>query len=277
MSSTTRSTLRAGRLACLALAAVLAGGCAADREEPKRTGAATVSAAPEPAQANGSSRQQPQARVARVEDPALARWSGPGFSIATVRRGRSVLMRRSPGGSVLARLGPRTEFKSPRSFGVVARRGRWLGVSAPELRNGRLGWVDGRSLALRPSYTTLSLRADLSRRSVELRSGKRTLRRFRVAIGRPDNPTPSGRFAVTDVIDARPYGGTYGCCIVALSGHQPRLPPGWPGGDRLALHGTRASGSVGRAASTGCLRARDANLRTVIARLPLGAPVFIRA
>lgn len=265
------------RFACLVIGTLLIGGCAADREEPTRAAAATGSGVSARTDDAGGPARRPAAVTVHAEDPALARWSGRGFSIATVRRGRSVLMRRSPGGPVFERLGPRTEFDSPRSVGVVARRGRWLGVSVPELPNGRLGWIDARSPALLASYTTLSIRADLSERTVELRSGRRILRRFRVAIGRADNPTPSGRFAVTDMIDARPYGGTYGCCIVALSGHQPKLPPGWPGGDRLALHGTRASGSVGRAASTGCLRARDHNLRAVVARLPLGAPVFIRA
>jgi hypothetical protein len=210
-----------------------------------------------------------------VVDP-LARWSGPGFGIAIVRRGRSVVLRRSPSGRRLARVGSRTEFHSPRTLAVQARRGPWLGVAAPERPNGRLAWVDGRSRDLVASRTTWSLRADLSRRRLEVRRGGRVVRRFRVAIGRVDHPTPPGRYAVTDKIDARPYGGTYGCCIVALTGHQPVLPAAWPGGDRLALHGTTAIGSVGNAASTGCLRARDEDLRPLMSRLPLGTPVFIR-
>jgi hypothetical protein len=212
----------------------------------------------------------------RLADP-LARWEGRGFKVATVRRGRSVVLRRSPGGGALKRVGWRTEFGSPRTFAVQARRGPWLGVTAAQRPNGRLAWVDGRSRALVASRTRWSLRADLSRRRVEVRHGTRVVRRFTVAVGRAGHPTPPGRFALTDKIDARRYGGTYGCCILALSGHQPALPEGWPGGDRLALHGTAAVASVGSAASTGCLRARDADLRPLTRRLPLGTPVFIRA
>jgi lipoprotein-anchoring transpeptidase ErfK/SrfK len=150
-------------------------------------------------------------------------------------------------------------------------------VAAPERPNGRLAWIDGRSPSLAAARTRWSLHADLSSRTLEVRRGRRVVRRFRVAVGRPGHPTPRGRFAVTDRLDARAYGGTYGCCIIALTGHQPVLPPGWPGGDRLALHGTTATGSVGSAASTGCLRARNADLRPLMGRLPLGTPVFIRA
>ena len=197
--------------------------------------------------------------------------------MATVARGRSVLLRRSPGGRALTRVGSRTEFGSPRTFAVQARRGPWLGVAVAERPNGRLAWVDGRSRRLVAAQTTWSMRADLSARRLEVRRGGRVVRRFRVAIGRPGHPTPVGRFAVTDKIDAGRYGGTYGCCIVALTGHQPVLPAGWPGGDRLALHGTTATGSVGSAASTGCLRAHDGDLRPLMRRLPLGTPVIIRA
>ena len=52
---------------------------------------------------------------------------------------------------------------------------------------------------------------------------------------RADSPTPSGRFHVSDQISGRRWG--LGCCIVVFSGSQPRLPVGWNGGDRLAVHG----------------------------------------
>jgi lipoprotein-anchoring transpeptidase ErfK/SrfK len=68
----------------------------------------------------------------------------------------------------------------------------------------------------------------------------------------------------------------YGCCILALNGHQPKLPAGWQGGNRLAIHGTNAPGTIGSAASAGCLRAADSELQVLMRRVPLGTPVFIR-
>ena len=195
-------------------------------------------------------------------------------AIAAVRD--SVPLRARPNGRVIARVGPRTEFGTPRALSVAARRGRWLGVVATELPNGKLGWVHRRNTGLRVRRTAYSLHADLSRRRLELRKGGRLLRGISVAIGRPGSGTPTGRFSVTDKLSGSRYGPYYGCCIVALSGHQPHLPAGWPGGDRLAIHGTDSPGAIGTAASAGCLRAGDADLRVLMRRVPLGTPVFIR-
>jgi lipoprotein-anchoring transpeptidase ErfK/SrfK len=98
-----------------------------------------------------------------------------------------------------------------------------------------------------------------------------------VGVGRPTSPTPTGRFALTDKLSGSRYGSYYGCCILALSAHQPNLPPGWTGGDRIAIHGTNAPWTIGTASSAGCPHARDADLRVLMRRVPLGAPVFIRS
>jgi hypothetical protein len=200
----------------------------------------------------------------------------PAYSFARVRSGRSVALRSAPGGAVVARLGSRTEFGSARALAVAEVRGRWLGVLAPELPNGHVGWIDSRSDTIAVGHTQVSLRADLSRRTLELRVGGRVVKRMTVAIGRPGSSTPVGRFAVTDKLSGGNYGPYYGCCILALSGHQPNTPAGWQGGNRLAIHGTNSPGTIGARASAGCLRGDDADLRTLMRRVPVGAPVFIR-
>ena len=55
----------------------------------------------------------------------------------------------------------------------------------------------------------------------------------------------------------------------------PALPSGWLGGNRIAIHGT--SGPLGVAASHGCVRAADADVRALVRSVPLGTPVFIRS
>jgi lipoprotein-anchoring transpeptidase ErfK/SrfK len=100
------------------------------------------------------------------------------------------------------------------------------------------------------------------------------VRSFDVTIGAAGSSTPPGRFAVTDLI----VGGlnpVYGCCAIALSAHQPNLPEGWIGGDRIAIHGT--TGPIGSASSGGCLRAEDDDARALTEKLSLGTPVFITA
>jgi hypothetical protein len=188
----------------------------------------------------------------------------------------TVPLRARPNGRVIASASASTEFGGQRVLSVAARRGPWLGVVATGLPNGQLAWLNRRNPALHLRRTAYSLHADLSGRWVELRRRGRRIRRITVAVGRPGSETPTGRFAVTDKLNGSSYGSYYGCCILALNGTQPNLPPGWTGGNRLAIHGTNAPGTIGSAASAGCLRAGDAELRVLMRRVPLGTPVFIR-
>ena len=197
----------------------------AERESRQRDEQPESRAQPAPAPA--------ATEVPEAEQPPTPR-PQPSFRLAKVRQGESVALRARPGGKTVTRLAARTEFGSGRVLSVAEVRGRWLGVTTEARPNGRLGWVDSRSDALRVSRTRVSLHADLSRRRLELRRGRRVVKRISVTIGRPGSRTPTGRFAVTDKLPGTRYGGYYGCCILALSGHQPNLPAGWTGGNRLA-------------------------------------------
>jgi len=184
-------------------------------------------------------------------------------------------LRAAPGGRALGRLGTRTEFGSRRVLSVTARRHGWLAVLTPERANGRVGWIPARSA--RVAGTDWSIDVDRSARRLTLRRDGRSIDAFHVAVGRPGTETPTGRFAVTDKLRTGGPDSPYGCCALALTGHQTKLLPGWPGGDRLAIHGTPQEGTVGHAASLGCLRARTRDIRRLMQTVPVGAPVFVRA
>jgi lipoprotein-anchoring transpeptidase ErfK/SrfK len=158
---------------------------------------------------------------------------------------------------------------------VRGRRAGWLRVIAPELGNGRTGWM--RASDARLGGVPYSVMVDLSERELVVRRDRRVVRRVRVAIGQEGVPTPTGQFAVTDTLQVRDPDSPYGCCALALSARQPNLPEGWPGGDRIAVHATRDADSVGQAVSFGCLRAPTADARWLIETVPLGAPVKIQA
>ena len=200
----------------------------------------------------------------------------PAALIVRVLPGATVALRARPNGPATLRAGDTTEFGSPQRLGVVRRRGRWLGVTTPALPNGTLGWVDRRSRSIRVERTRWAIHADVSSRTVVLRRTGRRVRRLSVAVGRPGSPTPTGRFAVTDKLSGGSYGPYYGCCILALSATQPNTPPGWTGGNRMAIHGTSDRSSIGAAASAGCLRAADSDLQHLMKRAPVGTPVVIR-
>jgi lipoprotein-anchoring transpeptidase ErfK/SrfK len=152
-------------------------------------------------------------------------------------------------------------------------KGPWLAVRSTALGNTRLGWVRARRVRL--LNRTLRLEVDLSRRELIVHDVG-ILRRIRVAVGAPDTPTPPGTFYVTDKLAGADFGSYYGCCILALSGHQPNLPQGWSGGDRLAIHGSPTP-TWGLAVSNGCLHADEADLQYLMRTVPLGTAVRIHA
>jgi lipoprotein-anchoring transpeptidase ErfK/SrfK len=213
-------------------------------------------------------------KVLRTQRASRERRRRGHYTILRVRRGRSVALRTRPGGSVAARARATTEFGSPQTLTVVERRGRWFGVTASQRPNGRLAWVQRDSSAFERERTRVSLQVDLSRKRLTLREG-RTVRSVRVGVGGSLSPTPTGRFAVTDKLRGGRYSDAYGCCILALSGRQNRTPPGWRGGDRLAIHGSSAPGDF-TGASAGCVRADARTLKTLMRRVPLGTPVFVK-
>jgi hypothetical protein len=195
--------------------------------------------------------------------------------VVWVRAGARVAMRTKPGGGQLVEtVGRRTQFGSPSVFGVERQEHGWVGVTTPELPNNQLGWMklDPRRLATGASH--YSLVVDLSEYKATLYEGHRAVRSFAVTVGAPGSPTPTGAFAVTDTFRGG-LSSAYGCCALALSATQPNLPSGWLGGNRIAIHGTY--GSLGLAASHGCVRAANADVSKLIDEVPLGSPVTIRA
>ena len=199
----------------------------------------------------------------------------PATPLLRVRRHQHVRLHTRPGGRVVAVLGDRTEFGSRTTLTVLARRGAWAQVSAA-LLGGKRAWLRiDRRVAHR--QTRWELRADVSARSLAVFYDGRVLHTYRVAVGAPLSPTPTGRFQVTDKLRGRRYGASYGCCIIALSTDQPHPPPGWTGMARMAVHGTDAERTVGAAVSAGCLHAHAAAMRWMMRHVPNGAPVTIVA
>jgi lipoprotein-anchoring transpeptidase ErfK/SrfK len=191
-------------------------------------------------------------------------------SVVARPRGATVSLRAAPGSSrVLAVARGTTEFGSPTTFAVTGIQGRWAEVVSPLLPNDAHGFVNRKLLRL--IRVRVAVDVDLSRRELRVWRRGEIRRRVEVAVGAAGSPTPIGRFAVTDELTDF-YSSAYGCCVLALSGHQTHLPRGWTGGDRLAIHG---GGGIGSAVSSGCLHAGETDLRWLLSRVPLGAQVVI--
>jgi L,D-transpeptidase-like protein len=200
-----------------------------------------------------------------------ARVAGSGTLTAFVPRGTP--LRSSAGGRAVGTLPTQTPFKSPQVVAVVAERSGWLGILSSELPNGRIGWI--RAGAARLFRTDWSIDAIVPRRQLIVRHGSRVVARTKMAVGRPGHETPAGLFAVTDKLLISRPGSPYACCVLALTGHQTKIPQGWGGGDRLAIHSTNDPSSVGQPVSLGCMRIDASVARRLVRLVPLGTQVRI--
>ncbi|MGA2926986.1 MAG: L,D-transpeptidase [Solirubrobacteraceae bacterium] len=211
-----------------------------------------------------------------AQPPTLARPKstipgGPGTLVAIVRR--ATTMRTAPAGGRLAKLGIHTGFGSREVMWVVSHVPGWLGVISPLAGNGHLGWIPQSATTL--TRVTWTLKVALAARRLTVLHGGRVLARYVIAVGSAAAPTPTGRFAVTDRLSTGDPSGPYGCCILALSAHSPHAIAGWTGGNRIAIHSTPETESIGQPDSHGCIRVTLAEGRWLLAHVPLGTPTLI--
>lgn len=191
---------------------------------------------------------------------------------------RSQLLRTRPAadGRLVGKVGRRTPYGGQVILPIVKARGDWVAVTSPYRKNNEVAWTK-----VRPGATFVAVEYSISirvrDRSIIVRKNGEVVRRMKAAVGQVTHPTPPGRYAVTDgLIFTAGTRGTYGCCALVLSARQTKLPAGWTGGDRIAIHGTPNKESIGLAASLGCLRVGDEASRWLVRKVPAGATVFVR-
>jgi lipoprotein-anchoring transpeptidase ErfK/SrfK len=148
---------------------------------------------------------------------------------------------------------------------------RWGHVEIPYVWPRRQGWIPLHGLARHT--TDVEVRVDLSSHRITVTRSGRVLFGMPAATGATGSTTPTGEYFVTDRI---PFsGGSLGTFAFGISGIQPHLPPGWNGGNQLAIHGTNDASSIGRSASAGCLRVSERSLDRLKPLLQLGTPVIV--
>ncbi len=200
--------------------------------------------------------------------------------LVTLERGHEVFARpdrRSPRRATVHRRRPITGGRTvlPLLRELTAGDGRrWLRVRLPGRPNGHAGWISSR--ATRFGRTGWGLLAEPVRRRVTVFRDGRVVRRFRAVVGKPSTPTPLGHFFVEETVKL-PRGRAGAPFALALSARSSVLHQFAGGPGQIALHGLdRVGGVPGTAASHGCLRLENRNVRWLAARIGPGVPVTIR-
>jgi len=152
---------------------------------------------------------------------------------------------------------------------------RWLKVLLPGRPNGRAAWITRRSTTRTSTSWHIVVRTK-QRRVAVYRKG-RLVRSFNAIVGAPSTPTPHGRFFVEESVrmDPASAGAPFALALSARSNVLQEFEGG-PG--QIALHGVaNLGGTLGTAVSHGCVRLANRSIRWLVARIPRGAPVTIKA
>jgi lipoprotein-anchoring transpeptidase ErfK/SrfK len=149
----------------------------------------------------------------------------------------------------------------------------WLRVMLPGRPDGSTGWIAQRGT--RKLVTAWHIVVDLAGRRVRVYRDGRTVRSFQAVVGKPSTPTPTGQFFVEETVQlkAGEAGGPY---ALALSARSNVLQDFEGGPGQIAIHGRdNLGGTLGTAASHGCVRIDTANIDWLAARIGPGTPVTI--
>jgi L,D-transpeptidase ErfK/SrfK len=112
-------------------------------------------------------------------------------------------------------------------------------------------------------------------RKLILFDGDRIVKIYDVAVGKPSTPTPEGDFRIINHI---PNPTWYGPGVVIAPGRNNPLGTRWMGLSvkGYGIHGTNAPGSIGKAASHGCVRMRQQDLEELFDLVNVGVTVELR-
>ena len=148
----------------------------------------------------------------------------------------------------------------------------WYNVWLPIRPNESRGWIKEGSVAIYTTTAKIVIRL-AERRLIVYRRG-RLLGEFKVAVGSPALPTPTGIYYINQKLRPPSSGGAYGVLALGISAYQSRLA-NWPQGGPVAIHGTNEDALIGQAVSHGCVRMHNADVLKVNAWVPTGSPVVI--
>ena len=118
------------------------------------------------------------------------------------------------------------------------------------------------------------LRLDRGRIAATLFRRGRPVWRARIGIGRPQWPTPRGRFYVRERLVPADPDGLYGVFAFGLSAYSETLTD-WPGGGMIGIHGTNQPELLPGRVSHGCIRLANRDVARLRRLMGLGTPVLV--
>jgi lipoprotein-anchoring transpeptidase ErfK/SrfK len=151
----------------------------------------------------------------------------------------------------------------------------WALVRLPVRPNGSVGWIETDDAEIYVVEGRVVV--DLSDKSLTYYENGEEVLSTTVAIGTSRNPTPVGEFFVTDNVTLADPNSPWGPHAFGISARSETITE-YNGGDGIiGIHGTNKPGSIGKAASLGCVRVPNEVITELHGIIPIGTPVEINA
>ncbi|MDP9073401.1 MAG: L,D-transpeptidase [Actinomycetota bacterium] len=211
-----------------------------------------------------------------VAPPASSTAAAPpvvsGFEVADAAR-PAVALYSTPNVASGRTMSNPTSEGVPLVFLVKQDQGDWLNVQIPSRPNGATAWVHRSDVNLRrvPNHIQVLLGA----RRLTVYQGDQALGSYRVAIGAPSGPTPTGDFYIDAVVVLHPDTGVYGSGQLSVTAFSDVYHTFGGGVGEIAIHGTNDPALIGGTVSHGCLRMLNGDWLQLQAVAPTGTPVQI--
>jgi lipoprotein-anchoring transpeptidase ErfK/SrfK len=183
------------------------------------------------------------------------------------------LHHRPSGGKAYAFMGALNEIGQRHRLPVTGTRTTadgmtWLRVMLPHQDFGDQAWVPSDQLRLIKLREKIVV--DLSSFTLRHYRNGKLVHRFRVAIGRPEYPTPLGTYFIMGKLQQGLPNGPYGVYTLGTSAFSPVINDG-----RVGIHGTADPSDPGLRVSHGCIRVYNPDM-VKLKGVPLGTPLVFK-
>ncbi|WP_243136956.1 L,D-transpeptidase family protein [Alkaliphilus serpentinus] len=136
-----------------------------------------------------------------------------------------------------------------------------VSVGAEKVFNEYMQW-ENQMLINNPNYEDLKILIDIAEKKLYLLNGNAVIKRYNVASGKIDTPSPIGSWKV---INKAKWGGGFGTRWMGIN-----VPWG-----KYGIHGTNKPNSIGYNASGGCIRMNNRDVEDLYTYVKVGTPVAI--
>jgi hypothetical protein len=150
-------------------------------------------------------------------------------------------------------------------------------VYLPVRPNGSSGWVNRDDVEIYPVNHRIVVA--LSEYRIRIYEHGAVVLDEPIGVGTRERPTPGGVYYLKELLQPPNPGGPYGIYAYGTSGYSDVLTSFGGGPGVIGIHGTNDPSSIGREASSGCIRLNNEVIRRMVEEfgLPLGTPVEIVA